>query len=147
MSTHNQKRQAGRGLRAGAAAIEFALCLPIVLAILGAVVDLSFYISTIEFVSRAAREGARVGSTVIEGATPTGDQIEAEAESQTAILLTEMGHACGANCTVQADWLQIDTEWYVRVRVDYPYEPIVGLAAYLPDYATAEFTMLTQQQP
>lgn len=147
MNIYRQHKTANARARSGAAAIEFALCIPLVLAILGAVVDLSYYISTIEFVSRAAREGARVGSTIIEGATPTGDQIEAEAEAQTAVLLGEMGHPCGANCTVQAEWLLIDTEWYVRVRVDFPYEPVVGLAAYLPDHATAEFTMLTQQQP
>jgi Flp pilus assembly protein TadG len=133
--------------RRGGAAIEFALCLPLLLLVIGAVVDLSRYISTLEFVSRAAREGARVGSTVIEGATPTGDLIEAQARSQAMILLEEMGHVCGANCAVTAEWLAIDTEWYVRVQVDYPYEPAVGLVTYLPDHASADFTMLTQQQP
>jgi hypothetical protein len=135
-----------RGRRAGAAALEFALCLPIILVILGGVADLSQFVSLLQIVSRATRDGARIGSVKIEGATPTGDLIEADSIAHAYLLLAEAGYPCGADCSVTAQWEALDDAMFVRVRVEYPYEPYVGLTRFLADNATAEFVMLTQQQ-
>ncbi|MDP2316656.1 MAG: pilus assembly protein [Pseudomonadota bacterium] len=133
--------------RRGAAALEFALCLPIFAVIVAGIADLSMFVSVLQLVSRAARDGARIGSATIEGDAPTGDQIEADAVAHVELLLAAAGRPCGADCTVTAEWIDIDGPMFVRVRVSYPYEPFVGLTAFLADRATAEFTMMTQQQP
>jgi hypothetical protein len=133
-------------LRRGSAAVEFALCLPIFVLIVAGIVDLSSFVSVVQLASRAARDGARIGSTVIEGATPTGDLIEDESIEHVQLLLAEAGSPCGAGCEVLADWVDIDGQMFVRVHVEYPYEPIVGISAFLSDRVTAEFTMMTQQQ-
>jgi len=135
-----------RSRRAGAAALEFALCLPIFLVILGGVADLSQFVSLLQVVSRATRDGARIGSVKIEGATPTGDLIEADSVAHARMLLTEAGYTCAVGCDVTAVWEEIDGAMFVRVRVEYPYEPYVGITRFLAEDATAEFVMLTQQQ-
>ena len=135
-----------RRARAGGDAVEIALCLPILLILVGAVIDLAVFVRNIAFVSRAAREGARVGSSVMEGPAPTGALIEQAAEDQAVLLLDELGHTCGLACNVTANWLLVETTWFVKVEVSIPFSPAVGLVRFLPDVATARFTMMTQQQ-
>ena len=132
--------------RRGAAAVEFALCLPPMVLIVGGIIDLSTFLTTQQIVSRAARDGARVGSAVIEGASPTGAQIEAQASAQAGLLLGEAGLPCGSGCTVAADWVDIDGVMFVRVGIEYPYQPFVGLSTFLSDSVNVQFTMMTQQQ-
>lgn len=135
-----------RARRRGAAALEFALCLPVILLVIGGIVDLSAFVELTQVASRAARDGARIGATVIEGDDPTGEGIEAAAVEQAELLLAEAGRPCGAGCDITADWVAIDGAMYVRVDVRYPYEPWVGLSRFLADHAGAEFVMMTQQQ-
>jgi hypothetical protein len=132
--------------RRGAAAVEFALCLPVILLVIAAIVDLTAYLELLQLTSRAARDGARIGSTFIEGDSPTGDGIEGAAREQAELLLEEAGRACATGCEVSAAWVRIDDAMFVRVTVAYPYEPIVGLSTFLAERATSEFVMLTQQQ-
>lgn len=135
-----------RASRRGSAALEFALCLPAFVLVVAAIVDLSTYLTIMQLASRAARDGARVGSTVIEGGTPTGDEIEAASIEQAELLLLEAGHPCLSGCTLNAIWLDIEGVDYVRVEVQYPYEPLVGLSTFLSDNVSTQFTMMTQQQ-
>ncbi len=135
-----------RAGRRGAAAVEFALCLPVLVLVVAGVADLSALVSLLQLLSRAARDGARIGSTVIEGDAATGDAIEAAAVEQAELLLSEAGRPCADGCAVTAEWVDIDGVMYVRVRVDYPYAPLVGLGTFLADDASAEFVMMTQQQ-
>lgn len=132
--------------RRGSAALEFALCLPVAVLIVAGIADLSTFVSVVQLASRAARDGARIGSTVIEGDDPTGDQIEADAVEHVELLLAEAGRPCGTGCAVSANWIDIDGQMFVRVLVEYPYEPMVGLTRFLSDEVRAEFTMMTQQQ-
>jgi Flp pilus assembly protein TadG len=132
--------------RRGAAAVEFALCLPPIVLIVGAIIDLSSFLTLQQVVSRAARDGARVGSTVIEGATATGVEIEADAMAQADLLLTEAGLPCDADCSITAEWVDVDGVMYVRVAISYPYDPFVGLSTFLSDSVNVQFTMMTQQQ-
>ncbi len=136
------------GARRGVAALEFALCFPVFLAIVGGVVELSMFVSFHHVLARAARDGARVGSITIEGSDPTGALIEAEAEEQAEFVLDTMGYPCEGGCDVDAEWAaREDGYHYITVSVSYPYRGITGLVPYLDDtVSVGTFTMLTQQQ-
>ena len=47
----------------GAALVEFALCLPLLLVVIAGIVDFAFLFQRYEVVTNAAREGARLGAT------------------------------------------------------------------------------------
>ena len=133
--------------RRGNAAVEFALTLVVLLAVLLGIVELSLLMSRTYKVSRAARDACRIGSGVIEGVNPTGDQIEQAAEEHAAFVLDAAGIDCGGACSITGDWYENPDGWMVlRVRVDVPYEAFTGLLPMLPPYTRGEFTMLTQQQ-
>lgn len=134
-------------MRRGANAIEFALILVPFLFIAAGIADLSNFVVQMQTVSRAARDGARVGSAVIEGSDPTGDDIEAEAEAQVRLLLEEAGMPCTDDvCTVTTEWTALDGYMFVVVDVTYVYDRLVGLSFFVPDNVTAHFAMMTQQQ-
>ena len=134
--------------RRGAAAVEFALTLPVLLILIAGIVELGMFVSFHHVIGRAVREGARVGSTTIEGDSPTGDIIEAEAIAQTEFVLATLGYPCTGNCDVDAEWhVRADNYRYLTVSVEFPYDSVTGLLAFLDDIlAEASFTMLTQQQ-
>ncbi len=141
--THTLRRRRG-----GVAAIEFALTLPVMLLVLMGIVELSLLQSRMYTISRAARDACRIGSGVIEGVDPTGDDIEAAAVDHAQFVLDTAGIDCGGGCTLTADWFEdADTGWmFLRVFVGVPYEPFTGLLPQLADATRSEFVMLTQQQ-
>jgi Flp pilus assembly protein TadG len=130
--------------RRGAVAIEFALCIPILCFVIAGVVDIGMYLSLTQLLSRAARDGARVGASTLEGIAPDGTLIEAAAINQAQLLLNEAGLSC-VGCVV-ADWVTIDATEDIFVEVDYPYVPFFGGFAQISGDATADFTMMTQEQ-
>lgn len=135
--------------RRGASAIEFALVLPVLITLFGAVVELSLYVSTFHRVTRAARDAARVGSIVIEGPNADGTEIVDTAEQHASFVLEEAGYDCSGGCTVEATWLLDEDEnyYYITVNIVYPYEPLTGLIPILEaNGVRAQFTMMTQQQ-
>lgn len=135
--------------RRGSAAIEFGLVLPVLLAVFGAVIELSLYISTLHRVSRVARDSARVGSVIIEGPSPTGIDIKAAAESHALLALDGAGLPCDAGCTVTTDWdLDANGDWYfITVDVTYPYKGMTGFMPLLVNRGVqSRFAMVTQQQ-
>jgi Flp pilus assembly protein TadG len=131
--------------RRGSAAVEFALVLPVLLLLFGAIVDFSLYVSTCHVVSRAARDGARVGA-----ATPdpsgAGTELRAAAIAQAQSTMTEMGHPCSGGCTVNAEWTNTDGYWWLSVEIEYDWTPPVGVVPGLQDGITQRFVMMTQQQ-
>ncbi len=136
--------------RKGAAALEAALVLPVLLLLFAGILDLSNYISTYHRVNRVARDAARVGSVVIEGDEPTGDGIREAAESHAELALDAAGLACLTGCTIETEW-EIDAASgyaFVVVGVEYPYDGLTGLIPLLTDIGiTTQFAMVTQQQP
>ena len=137
--------------RRGASAIEFALILPVFIAIFGAIIELSNYVSMFHRVTRAARDAARIGSTVIEGVDPDGTEIIAEANTHAAFVLDEAGYPCdtAVGCSVDSIWEQDadDGFYYLTVTIDYPYSGLTGIMPALTDRGlVASFTMMTQQQ-
>ena len=136
--------------RKGAAALEAALVLPVLLLLFAGILDLSNYISTYHRINRVARDAARVGSVVIEGDEPTGDDICEAAESHAELALDAAGLACAAGCTIDTEW-EVDAGSgyaFVVVGVEYPYDGLTGLIPLLTDIGiTTQFAMVTQQQP
>lgn len=135
-----------RRRRRGAAAVEFALSLPFIVALFGGVVDLCLYMSRCHVIARAARDGARVGSVTFEGTSPTGALIEDAAVDQAMAILEQTGLECAAECQVLADWHAVDGYQMITVYVEYPFVALVGILPSMNDAVAFEFTMMTQQQ-
>lgn len=136
--------------RRGAAALEAALVLPVLLLLFAGILDLSNYISTYHRVNRVARDAARVGSVTIEGDEPTGDDIRQAAEEHAELALDAAGLACVTGCTIDTEW-EVDADSgyaFVVVGIEYPYPGLTGLIPLLTDIGIAtQFAMVTQQQP
>lgn len=134
--------------RRAAVALEFAMVLPILVLMLGAILELSWFISQFRVMTRAARDAARVGSVTLEGPYGDGSSIEAAAEAQALTMIEEAGYACNTDCDIDAVWEQdlFDGYYYVRVSIEYPYDAFTLTLPFLGPTMTAEFTMLTQQQ-
>jgi len=131
----------------GGATMEFALWLPILAILVGGVTDLGWYLSRYQDIARAARDGARVGSTVLEDQTASrGSQIEAAATTQALQVLDDLGLTCGQTdrCTVTARYDDSTGHPAIVVTVTYPFEPLVGMFP-MPHTLAAQFTMMTQQ--
>lgn len=146
--------------RRGAAAVEFALWMPLMLTLFAGVVDLSLYMNTTHTVVRAAREAARhASSTTFSQLTNTSSttaidaEIEASCEAHGLKVLEDSGHSCPSGCTVSCNWstdatsatagLSIDPEVIV-VTVEEPYASVFNLLPFLSNAnAAASFTMIT----
>lgn len=80
-----------RLFRRGAAAVEFALTFPLGMTILAGAIDGGMYMVESTVAARAARDGARVGSMILEPPPATGDTIEAGAKSAAEASLGAAG--------------------------------------------------------
>ena len=134
--------------RRGLAAIEFALTMPVLLAVILGIVELSLLIGRSYVVSRAARDGCRVGAGVLEGVDPTGEEIEQAATVAAETALAAAGINCDSTpCSISARWFQDDSGWYmVEVDVSVAYEPFSTFLPSVPVQTAYSFKMLTQQQ-
>jgi len=130
----------------GAALLEFALTLPVLLLLLGMIVDISLYIARSLDIMRAAHEGARIGSITLEGSAPTGTVIRNAANTQALTILTQSGLSCGTGCIISSRWYLLNNLHYLEVNVQYPYTPLIGFTSLLSSKINASFTVLTQQQ-
>lgn len=138
--------------RKGASAIEFALWLPVITTILSGSLDLGWCLWSRQLAVSAAREGARAGSRVTRDLTqnlpPDADDIETTAETQARSVLIAQGTGCGTDCVVTATWFTdtLSGFEFVRVSVDFPFDPLVGFIPNLFDSIHAEFTAMTLNQ-
>jgi Flp pilus assembly protein TadG len=107
--------------RRGAAAVEFALILPVVLGILSVTVDYGNLLYMRSLVVQSALDGARSGGR----AAP--DDVLTDAEAAARESLTNLGIACDVDCTVEATFIEVADFDAVRVRVDVSHTPLFGL--------------------
>lgn len=121
----------------GAAAVEFALVLPLLMVILLGTIDWGYFFFVEQLVTNASREGARTGSL-----TPSpGGEGTAEADAKKAA--TDYLIAAG----LDGDVVSIDPEASsssIKVTVSYPTGSITGfktIEALLPKSATATAEM------
>ncbi len=130
-----------RAARRGASAVEFALTLPILLALASAVVDYGWYLSQSINVLNSTREGLRVGAMV-----PYDDGPDAEAETWTTSLLKSYGIDCEAlSCNISAAVGTVDGYDAMTLTVDIPYTAPVGVVP-VPVSLQAELTMALEDQ-
>lgn len=132
--------------RRGTAAMEFALCLPVTMLVFGSVVDGGRVMSVNHSLARAARDGARIGSMVMEPPPATGHTIRAEARAAAERSLLAAGHAPG-EYFVTASWdRDADDIAWIRVTVTSDFQPIFRGLSPFQGPVTHEFFMITQEQ-
>lgn len=127
-------------LRRGAAAVEFALTLPVVIVVASAVLDYSWFLNRSADVLTAVREGTRHGATIEQDDDPA-----AEAMTRTQTALTDYGFTCSGSCSVNATVGDLDGMATVQVVASVPYEPIMGLVP-TPENMGATLVMALEDQ-
>lgn len=132
----------------GAAAVEFAIVLPLLLVIVMGTVDWGHYFFTRETVVHAAREGARAGTLV-----PPGDDPRADARAGAAAFLTSasldgasaLARSCGAGVAapcIASGTTEAGGVSSVFVEIHYPAGSLTGvLGPLVPAEATARAEM------
>lgn len=131
--------------RRGTAATEFALTLPLGLTILAAAIDGGMYMVETSVASRAARDGARVGSMTLESVPVTGDVIEGAAKDAAQASLNAAG--VGADAVVTASWFQDDAKVsWIEVKVELEHISFFGDMTPFGSTIRHSFYMVTQEQ-
>lgn len=122
MPVGRDRRVSGRSRR-GAAMMEFALTLPIMVIMLLTTIEFGNYFSQLAMVKAAARDAARFGSNQ---ATMVLAQTQGAAAART--VLGDLGFPCatGNACTVDASIVQEGGLNFVRVSVTVPYDQVTG---------------------
>jgi Flp pilus assembly protein TadG len=98
-----QVAMAGQRHELGAAAVEFALVLTLLLAILGGIVDFGFMFNAQISLTHAAREGVRVE------AIGTGDPVARATDAFTAPAVTGFGATVTAACPNAGGVARVET--------------------------------------
>jgi Flp pilus assembly protein TadG len=116
-----------RGER-GAAAVEFALVLPVLLMIVLGTIDWGWYFFVSQVVTNAAREGARVGSlTAYDPDDPGADAAAVLEAKATATAYLENANL-KSTATVNAE----PVGNAIRVTVSYPAGSLTGFTRLIP---------------
>lgn len=125
----------GRGRERGAAAVEFALILPILMLLVVGIINYGDMLSVRQSVSQAASEGARAAAV-----TP-GSETDKKTAARSAVdgALAAQGQACRAGgCTVTIGPCTGETtKDCATVKVEIDYEGMIpGFGLVLPDRLT-----------
>jgi Flp pilus assembly protein TadG len=135
-------RPKSRNAQRGAAAIEFALVLPLLLTLVMGAIDWGWYFFIDQLVTNAAREGARAGSLVPPRPTSTAGQAERVAEDAGLAFLQRVRlNRIG----VAATYTTVDGTDAISVTVTYPVGSLTGfLRSLIPANARATSVMRWQ---
>jgi hypothetical protein len=125
--------------RRGAAALELALGLGVLVLMMGAVVDYGLYMRDLAYANLAVREAARMGTQTDRRAGP-----ESAALARLDAVLDEAGYL-GRERTADAKLIGASPNLGINVTLSLASTPVVGLVT-LPDHAAAEITMRLQDQ-
>jgi Flp pilus assembly protein TadG len=128
-----------RHSQGGAAAIEFALVLPLVLILVLGAIDWGWYFFIDQLVTNAAREGARAGTVLPPRPTSTVGQAETAAQDAGLAFLQRVR----LNRTgVVATYTTVDGTDAISVTVTYPVGSLTGfLRSFIPANARATSVM------
>jgi Flp pilus assembly protein TadG len=137
-----RRRNDPRNRQHGAAAVEFALVLPIFLTLVMGAIDWGWYFFIDQVVTNCAREGARAGTVLAPPPTSTAAQATAAAEAAGNAFLQR------ANFTpqgVRATLTTVGGNDAIQVTVSYPAGSLTGLLSNLmPANARATAVMRWQ---
>jgi Flp pilus assembly protein TadG len=126
----------------GAAAVEFALVLPLLLTLVLGAIDWGWYFFVDQLVTNAAREGARAGSLLPPRPTSTASQAEDAAEQASNAYLTRVRLA---QTGVDAIFTTVGGTEAIQVTITYPVGSLTGfLRAVMPANAVATAVMRWQ---
>jgi Flp pilus assembly protein TadG len=125
--------------RRGAAAVEFALVLPILLAIITAVMEYGWLFLQQANLSAAVRDGARVGSM-----TAQADGPGAAVETRVRAAMTTLSLPGTAATVTTAQSVAAPAE-VLTVTVSMTYTPLIGLVP-TPANLNARMSMLLEDQ-
>ena len=140
----------GVSSRRGSQAVEFALCLPILVLVLGGIIEYGLMFNQYLSVLSAARDGSRWG------ATPgvDGEDAEDEATEQVRESLVMLGLSCTSQqeglgqCKILSELTDVEGLDAIKVFVELAYEPITGGLLPVPDTLAAEsYFVLINQLP
>lgn len=130
--------------RRGSNALEFALTLPIIVAVLAGILEYGWYLFQLSNVVHALRDGTRIGVTV-----PSTDETGAEtrAETHARAVMDGLGVPCsdGMSCVVKATIEPAGDAQTLRMNIEVDYSPLVGLLP-TPSQLRGSFTMMMQEQ-
>ncbi len=104
----------------GAAAVEFALVLPILVALLLGIIEFGYGMYVQATISGAAREGAR--TLAISNSTASAQQAASRAALPAVVLQASEISADSSQCSATPD-----PSAAVTVKISYPYSGIAGL--------------------
>lgn len=113
-----------RDARRGAAAVEFALTLPIIVLLLLGTIEYGNYFSQLAMVNAVARDACRFGGNQ-DGPAEAGTNAQAAARQ----LLVDLGFPCqlgSGQCSVQAQPFQESGLTFLELRVDVEYDQLTG---------------------
>jgi len=130
-----------RAASAGGAAIEFALVLPVFLALLSGIVDFGWVFFQQTNLQAAVREGARMGA--MTATTATTDP-RAVATLRVGAALTEYSLDIDGG-KVTAVYAGSSPNLLLSVSATVPFRPLIGLTP-TPETLTSSLTMLVEQQ-
>lgn len=108
----------GRQTRRGANAVEFALTAPVLVALLGGMLDFGIYLTHEHVVQAAVRDAARVGAT-----TAVDDDPIAEARSRAVTVVEDAGLGLDG-LVVTATLLTDGGERFIDVTLQMEYDPL-----------------------
>lgn len=131
----------GRHIERGVAAVEFALVLPFLLAIVLGGLEWGFYFFREQVVVNAAREGARAGSVAA-----TGPVAVAEAAARAALRAGSVDPAAVGASVVAVQRTTTDPATgelvdSVEVTVSFAFTPLTGFGIPVPDTVWARAEM------
>ncbi len=125
--------------RQGNTVVEFALALPVLLAMLTGVADYGLY-----FMQRAAILNAAKDATRIAVAAPEDQSPISMAEEHAEGILAAGLSSCD-DCDTEVRVVDLDGWLALNVRVARPFEPLAGLIP-APDTVSAVVTMALEHQ-
>lgn len=117
--------------------MEFALTLPVFLALFFGITDYGWYFSQRMKTSMVARDAARAASLV-----PLGEQVESAGESQGAASLA----AAELDGEVSCELLGSSPNQQVTCTARVPFQPLLGMVP-TPGNLDAALTMRMEEQP
>ena len=130
--------------RRAAAAVEFALTLPILMVLLSSILDYGWYFWRRSALTMITADAVRLGVAIPRSSTP-GPETMAEIYAQT--MMMDAGVPCpGPDCVMQTTRESHGGYSFLRLQTTLQYEPLVGMVP-TPDTVRAFSTMMLEDQP